>query len=76
MIGYLENGIHVIESAKGVDPKTLSSCAGVMLISTKEKGLVFSVDKGTGVLLVNGEDGWSSPIAVSLKSVGAGAVFG
>lgn len=75
---YLQNGLHVIEHAKGVDPATLKSCAAVLLISTRETGLVVSVDKGTGVLMVNNkEDGtWSSPVAVSLFSLGAGAVFG
>lgn len=78
MEAYLQNAIHVIESAKGhVDPKTMKSCSGLLLISTKEKGLVVSVDRGTGILLVNNkEGGWSSPIAVRLDAVGAGAVFG
>lgn len=77
MEAHLQNALHVIESAKGVDPKTLKSSAGLLLLSTKEKGIVFSVDHGTGVLLVNNkEGGWSSPIAVRLDAVGAGAVFG
>lgn len=78
MEDYLQNAVHVIESAKGVPAATLKTCAGVLLISTKEKGLVVSVEHGTGVLLVNkeGGGGWSAPIAVRLDSIGAGAVFG
>lgn len=79
MQGYLENALHVIETAKGhVNPTTLNSCAAVLLISTKERGLVVSVDKGTGVLMVHNKDSgtWGSPIAVRLDSIGAGAVFG
>lgn len=76
---YLENALHVIETAKGhVKPTMLNSAAAVLLISSKEKGLIVSVDKGTGVLMVhNKETGkWSSPVAVRLDSIGAGAVFG
>lgn len=74
---YLQNAIHVMDSVKGVDPQTVKSCVAILLISTKEKGLVFSVDRGTGVLLLNNkEGGWSSPVAVRLDSHGVGAVFG
>lgn len=73
----IEKSSAVLDTAEKVIPKfQLKSCAGLILLSSREVGLGVSYEAGAGVLLSHLNDKWSTPVAVSLGSVGLGAVLG
>lgn len=78
MDGYVAAASNALDSVQKLVPKiALKTCAGVILITSNEYGIAVSMSSGNGVLLSHiGEQQWSSPVAVTLGSMGIGATFG
>lgn len=73
----IESSMSVLDAAEHVIPKIqLKGCAGIILITSREVGFGASYQAGAGVLVSHFNDKWSAPVAVSLGSVGLGAVLG
>jgi|Transcript_25161 lipid-binding SYLF domain-containing protein len=73
----IESSMAVLDTAANVIPKMqLKGCAGIILISSREVGFGASYQAGAGVLVSHLNGKWSAPVAVSLGSVGLGAVLG
>lgn len=73
----IEKSALVLDTAEKVIPKfQLKGCAGIILITSHQVGLGASYQAGAGVLLSHLNGKWSTPVAVSLGSVGLGAVLG
>lgn len=78
MKGFTSAAVHVLDTVKGIPTGLFGACAGIILITAKEMGIVGSGHSGYGVSMSHNkkDSSWSSPVAVSLGGVGFGAVFG
>jgi lipid-binding SYLF domain-containing protein len=76
MEAFIGNGLHVLEKGDKIPKVLWETCAGVLLISAEEAGLVFTSQGGAGVAMAHKDGKWSAPIAVTLSSVGWGAGVG
>lgn len=77
MAGFVGNGIHVLETVRGVPKFMFEKCDAIVLISTREMAFFFTDQKGAGVALKRtGDNEWSNPIPVLLKGSGLGLSLG
>jgi lipid-binding SYLF domain-containing protein len=78
MEGFIGNGIHALETVKGVPKILFEKCAAVVLLSSREMAFfLFTDQKGAGVAMRRtGDDTWSNPIPVVLKGSGVGLALG
>ena len=77
MEALIEQSMVVLDTASRVIPKIqLKGCEGIVLVSSREVGFAASYSAGAGVLLSHKDSKWSAPVAVSLGTIGLGAVLG
>lgn len=79
---YIDIGLKVLDrvtNSNDMIPKIMfQQCAGILLISAEEIGMILSGQRGSGVALAHNKDSkkWSNPIAISISALGVGAVWG
>jgi len=77
MDAHLKAANHALDHAVPIPPLFYKGCSGILLLQGAEGGLGISIQGGKGILIRhNHGKGWSSPVAISYGSVGAGGVIG
>jgi len=64
-------------TSEGIPKQLAEKCAGIVIVSVVNIGVIFSGNVGSGVLMAKKDDGtWSKPSAVGLSGMGFGLMAG